>query len=149
MEDREFRMTKKASPFLAKSGFSLCMKLTAYLLTLLHHYMYAYLIIQPNTELPRYIGYIEGFSPGQGRMYFSDNRGLAKLSSYNCKEVELTDSFPDDIIYAVNVPGKSRTEVNENEIVWSEDDKIKADFDGLYDNDKMLVKWRSCCESGN
>ena len=82
-------------------------------------------------------------------MYFSDNRGLAKLSSYNCKEVELTDSFPDDIIYAVNVPGKSRTEVNENEILWSEDDKIKADFDGLYDNDKMLVKWRSCCESGN
>ena len=84
-------------------------------------------------------------------MYFSDNRGLAKLSSYNCKEVELTDSFPDDIIPAVNVPGKARTEVSgeENEILWVDaDSKIKADFDGLYDNDKMLVKWRSCCESG-
>ena len=84
-------------------------------------------------------------------MYFSDNRGLAKLSSYNCKEVELTDSFPDDIVPAVNVPGKARTEVSgeENEIVWGDDDKIKADLDGLYDNKDMLVKWRSCCESGS
>ena len=50
MKDREFWMIKKASPFLAKSGFSLCMKLTAYLLTLPYYIIicYTYLILQPN-----------------------------------------------------------------------------------------------------
>ena len=49
-------------------------------------------------ELPRYIGYIVGFSPSPGRVYFKDREGQAVLSSYNCKEVELVDGpVPDDV----------------------------------------------------
>lgn len=103
-------------------------------------------IIFLTLELPRYIGYIVGFSAQTGRMYFSDNRGLAKLSSYNCKDVELTDTVPSDIVPAVNVPGLARLDVPED-ITWPEDDTVRGDFDGLYDGNKMLVKWRTCCET--
>ena len=80
-------------------------------------------------------------------MYFTDSRGLAKMSSYNCKDVELTDAYPDDLEPAVNVPGKSRGDVEElskaGDLSWPNDDTVKADFDGLYDGKKMLVKWRT------
>ena len=84
-------------------------------------------------------------------MYFTDSRGLAKMSSYNCKDVELTDAYPEDLEPAINVPGKSRTDVEElakaGDLSWPNDDTVKADFDGLYDGKKMLVKWRTCCEA--
>ena len=100
-----------------------------------------------NTELPRYIGYIVGFSPSRGRVYFRDGEGQAVLSSYNCKEVELVDGpIPDDVNdnKAMAVAGLAKTELTE--VIWPTDDTIKADFDGIYENNKLLVKWRSCCE---
>ena len=36
------------------------------------------------SELPRYIGYIFGFSASTGQMYFPDRGGTAVMSSYNC-----------------------------------------------------------------
>lgn len=100
-----------------------------------------------HTELPRYIGYIVGFSPSRGRVYFKDGEGQAVLSSYNCKEVELVDGpIPDDVNdnKAMAVAGLAKTELTE--VIWPTDDTIKADFDGIYESNKLLVKWRSCCE---
>lgn len=105
--------------------------------------------VEANTwsELPRYIGYIVGFSPSRGRVYFKDGEGQAVLSSYNCKEVELVDGpIPDDVNdnKAMAVAGLAKTELTE--VIWPTDDTIKADFDGIYESNKLLVKWRSCCE---
>lgn len=101
---------------------------------------------EPNTwsELPRYVGYIEGFSPLRGRMYFRDSRGTAILSSYNCKDVELTDALPADIQPAVNVPGIASTAVTD--VTWPADTTIKGDFKGLYDGTVLLVQWQTCCD---
>ena len=98
------------------------------------------------SELPRYIGYILGFSASKGRMYFADREGTAFMSSYNCKDVELTanDALPDDIEEAINVPGKS-VEVVEA-VEWPSDSDIKADFDGIWDKEVLSAKWRTCCE---
>ena len=78
-------------------------------------------------------------------MYFADGKGTAFMSSYNCKDVELTDAIPDDIEPALNVPGKAITDVEKVE--WTGDSTITADFDGISENDVLLVKWRSCCEA--
>jgi hypothetical protein len=98
------------------------------------------------SELPRYIGYILGFSASTGRMYFADREGTAYMSSYNCKDVELTanDALPNDIEEAINVPGKS-VEVVEA-VEWPSDSDIKADFDGIWDKGVLSAKWRTCCE---
>ena len=98
------------------------------------------------SELPRYIGYILGFSASKGRMYFADREGTAFMSSFNCKDVELTanDALPDDIEEAINVPGKS-VEVVEA-VEWPSDSDIKADFDGIWDKEVLSAKWRTCCE---
>ena len=89
-----------------------------------------------------------GFAPSTGRVYFKDREGLATLSSYNCKEVELVDgALPEDITEeykAKVVQGVAKTDLTE--VVWPIDDTVKADFDGIYDGNKLLVKWRSCCE---
>lgn len=68
------------------------------------------------------------------------------MSSYNCKDVELTSTsaLPDDIQAAVNVPGKATTDVTDQE--WPDEPTIKGNFDGLWDSGKLLAKWRSCCE---
>lgn len=100
-------------------------------------------ILYLSLELPRYIGYIVGFSAKTGRMYFADRKGTAFMSSYNCKDVELrTSSLPDDIEPAVNVPGKAEIE----DIPWTSDETITANFDGIFDTGALLAKWRSCCE---
>ena len=65
------------------------------------------------------------------------------MSSYNCKDVELTDAIPDDIESALNVPGKAIGDVEE--VPWTGDPTIVADFNGISHNDKVLVKWSSCC----
>ena len=86
-----------------------------------------------------------GFSAKTGRMYFADRKGSAFMSSYNCKDVELTTSnLPDDIQPAVNVPGKATSDVDDVE--WPDDATIKGNFDGIWDTGKLLAKWRSCCE---
>lgn len=68
------------------------------------------------------------------------------MSSYNCKDVELSsvENLPDDIVPAVNVPGKASKDVTA--VVWENDALIKGDFDGIWDDQTLLVKWKTCCE---
>ena len=78
-------------------------------------------------------------------MYFKDSKGVAVMSSYNCKDVELSSGdLPDDIVPAVNVPGKAIKDVTA--VVWANDNLIKGDFDGIWDDKSLLVKWKTCCE---
>ncbi len=78
-------------------------------------------------------------------MYFADTRGVAFMSSYNCKDVELTTSdLPQDLSPALNVPGKATNDVED--VKWPSDPTIKGNFDGIWHGDKLLAKWRSCCE---
>jgi len=96
-------------------------------------------------------------------MYFRDSSGASLLSSFDCKHFELTDEDkdvnncdPNNPNYcaedlkgagykglALNVPGKSLREFPD---VTFPDSNIKGTFAGLYDGDKLLVKWRACCE---
>ena len=105
------------------------------------------------SELPRYIGYIVGFSKKTGRMYFADTKSdptkRAFMSSYNCKDVELTGNVPEDAFNdgaAINVPGISIEDVVEVE--WTvANSEVKADFHGIYDKGVLSAKWSPCCEA--
>jgi hypothetical protein len=81
-------------------------------------------------------------------MYFKDNGGKAVMSSYNCKDIELTKEVPDDILTALSVPGFARSEIKDG-VVWTTDDQIKGDFDGIWEGDNILVQWKACCEPVN
>ena len=106
------------------------------------------------SELPRYIGYIVGFSKKTGRMYFADRKSdpqkQAFMSSYNCKDVELTgNDLPNDIEdggAALNVPGKSIETVVDG--MWPvASSEVTANFEGIYDKGVLSAKWSPCCEA--
>ena len=63
-------------------------------------------------ELPRFIGFIEGYSKSKERVYFRGMDGKTLFSSVDGTNMRLTnETLPDDITPAVTVPGKTRADV--------------------------------------
>ena len=74
------------------------------------------------------------------------NAAFLLIKSLTVKVTELIDQNEKLINdnKAMAVAGLAKTELTA--VVWPSDDTIKADFDGIYDSNKLLVKWRSCCD---
>ena len=66
--------------------------------------------------MPRYITAIKGYSPSRGRMYFTDKKDRAILSTLDAaRTLQLTSKIPGDVIKPVSVSGKTLL----SDVIWS------------------------------
>ena len=97
------------------------------------------------TELPRYIGYIEGYSADFGRVYFRDPSGTSLFSSRDGINIELeppSAGLPTDIRASQLVHGLAKSDPL---VPWIGDMEVEGNFDGLFINNEMVAQWRTCC----